>query len=70
MIFAPEAMPIKFFPCILFFNTYDFKPAAASAPAGSKIVLVSSNTSFIAAHISSLSTTTISSTYLEAISKL
>ena len=50
LIFAPDAIPIKFLPCKLFFWTYDFKPAAANAPAGSKIVLVSSKPSLIAAH--------------------
>ena len=38
-------------------------PATASAPAGSRIERVSSNTSLIAAQIASVSTSTISSTY-------
>ena len=56
-------MATKVFESTLFFLIYDFTPATANAPAGSKIDLVSSNTSFIAAHISSLSTVIISSTY-------
>ena len=62
-IFAPEAVATKVFESTLFFLIYDFTPATAKAPAGSKIDLVSSNTSLIAAHISSLSTIIISSTY-------
>ena len=42
--------------------TYFFMPATASAPAGSTIERVSSNTSWIAAQISSVLTSTISST--------
>ena len=42
--------------------TYCFSPATASAPAGSTIERVSSNTSWMAAQISSVSTSTISST--------
>ena len=61
-IFAPEAIPIIFSFDSLFFSMYCFIPAKASAPAGSRTVRVSSNISFIAAQIASLSTTTISST--------
>ncbi|CAI8350678.1 MAG: Uncharacterised protein [Cryomorphaceae bacterium] len=62
-IFAPDAVATKVFDSTLFFLIYDFMPATANAPAGSRMVLVSSNTSFIAAQISSLVTTIISSTY-------
>ena len=40
-----------------------FAPAIDSAPAGSRIDRVSSNTSFSAAHVASVSTSTMSSTY-------
>ncbi len=43
--------------------TYFFSPATASAPAGSTIERVSSNTSWMAAQISSVSSSMISSTW-------
>ena len=43
-------------------STQALAPATASAPAGSSTTRVSSNTSLIAAHISSVSTSTMSST--------
>ena len=50
--------------------THVFRPATASAPAGSMMLRVSSNTSLIAAQISSLVTRTTSSTVCCAIAKV
>ena len=47
-----------------------FNPATASAPAGSMMLRVSSNTSLIAAQISSLVTRTTSSTACRASAKV
>src|SRR5712672_606541 len=62
LVLAPDAIAIR----VLFlkecFSTQAFAPAVASAPAGSSTTRVSSNTSLIAAHIASVSTSTISST--------
>ena len=66
-MFAPDAMATKlrFSFGDGFLATYFFRPARANAPAGSTIDLVSSNTSLIAAQVSSVVTSMISSTTSE-----
>ena len=59
---APEAMPIKVLSLKPWRLAYSFMPAVANAPAGSRMLRVSSNTSLMAAQMASLSTTIISST--------
>ncbi len=59
---APEAMATSVRPFARLRSIQRLAPASASAPAGSSTVRVSSKTSLIAAQISSVSTSTISST--------
>eukprot|EP00834_Sanchytrium_tribonematis_P006158 NODE_428_length_7645_cov_0.433740.p7 type:complete len:133 gc:universal NODE_428_length_7645_cov_0.433740:221-619(+) len=61
-ILAPLQIAISFFFEDFVSATHLFKPAKDNAPDGSKIERVSPNVSFMAAQISSLVTTTISST--------
>ncbi len=66
-MFAPQAMVISVSFLIGFLperarSIYAFAPATASAPAGSRMLRVSWNTSLIAAQTSSVSTTMTSST--------
>eukprot|EP00834_Sanchytrium_tribonematis_P005329 NODE_315_length_9989_cov_0.656825.p7 type:complete len:118 gc:universal NODE_315_length_9989_cov_0.656825:9631-9984(+) len=61
-ILAPLQIAISFFFDDFVSATHLFKPAKDNAPDGSKIERVSPNVSFMAAQISSLVTTTISST--------
>ncbi len=59
---APHAIATYVRPLVLCRSTHAFIPATESAPAGSRIERVSSKTSFSAAQMASVSTTTISST--------
>jgi hypothetical protein len=61
-VLAPEATATSVRSRAPLRPTQAFAPATASAPAGSSTTRVSSNTSLIAAHISSVSTSTMSST--------
>ncbi len=61
-MFAPQATATSVRSLLPWRSTQDFRPAIASAPAGSRIARVSSKTSLIAAQIWSVSTSTISST--------
>ena len=63
-MFAPLAMATSVSPLSCSRAAYSLAPAMASAPAGSRIERVSSNTSLIAAQMASVSTSTISSTSL------
>jgi hypothetical protein len=60
---APEATATRVLSRRLWRLAYSLAPATASAPAGSRMERVSSNTSLMAAQMASLSTTIISSTY-------
>ena len=60
---APDVMATIDKPWAFSRSTYFFKPATASAPAGSSTLRVSRNTSLIAAHTASVSTRITSSRY-------
>src|SRR5256886_2930199 len=62
LVLAPEATATSVLPRAPWRSTQALAPAIASAPAGSSTTRVSSNTSLIAAHIASVSASTISST--------
>mmetsp|Transcript_48794 Transcript_48794/g.95710 ORF Transcript_48794/g.95710 Transcript_48794/m.95710 type:complete len:253 (-) Transcript_48794:259-1017(-) len=66
---APEVTHTNAWPSAAFVAIHLLQPATAKAPAGSNTERVSSKTSLIAAHISSLLTSTISSTQCCAIRK-
>ena len=70
LVFAPLLIATKVESFRLYFCTYFFIPAMASAPAGSAMDRVSSKISLIDAHISSQLTVTISSTQIFANSKV
>jgi len=69
-MFAPLAIATRRLPRQPSRATYFLTPATASAPAGSTIERVSSNTSWIAAQISSVLVSTISSTWPRHSAKL
>ena len=59
---APQVMATKVLPRALCVAAYCLSPATPSAPAGSRMLRVSWNTSLMAAQTASVSTTTKSST--------
>ena len=61
-MFAPEAMATRFCPLTRLPCSHFFRPAMPRAPEGSSSVRVSSQTSLIAAQISSVDTVTMAST--------
>ncbi len=67
---APLSIAISVAPRVPRSFTYRFSPATESAPAGSATLRVSSNTSLMAAQISSVDTSTTSSTHSRATRKV